>query len=66
MRELAANDGADERIQDVIHHDGPAGDVAERGFEFLADVGVGGAGAGIGARHFAVADGGEEHGDHGD
>ena len=34
--------------------------------DFAAHVGVGGAGAGIRARHFAVADGGEKHRDHGD
>src|SRR6202795_1159152 len=59
LRELAANHGADERVEDVIHHHGPASDVAERGMNFLPHVGIGGAGAGIGAGHFAVADGGE-------
>src|SRR3984885_468765 len=63
--ELAADDGANQRIQDVIHHDGPAGDVAESGIEFLANIGVGRAGRRIRASHFSVADGGKEHGDHG-
>src|SRR6202034_2530068 len=64
--ELAADDRANQRIQDVIHHDGPAGHVAEGGIQFLANVGVGGAGRRTRAGHFSVADGGEEHGDHGD
>ena len=66
LGQLAADDGADQRVEDVVHHDGPAGDVAERGFQFLADVSVGRTGGRIGAGHFAVADRGEEHGDHGD
>ena len=33
---------------------------------FLADVGIGGSGAGVGASHLAIADGGEEHSHHGD
>jgi len=62
----AAPDDADDGIQDVVHEHGPADDVAEHGVELAADVGVGGAGAGIDARHASVADGGEEHGHHGD
>ena len=54
------------RVEHVVHHHAPAGDVAEGGVDLLADVGEGGPGAGIGARHAAVADGGEQHGHHGD
>ena len=34
--------------------------------DLATDIGVGGARAGISAGHTAIADGGEEHGDHGD
>ncbi len=42
------------------------GDITKRGMNLLADVSVGGAGARIGARHFSVTNGGEQHGHHGD
>ena len=63
---LAAPDGADDGIEHVVHRQAPSGDEAQPGVDLAAHVGVGGAGAGIGARHAAVADGGEQHGDHGD
>ena len=63
---LADPDDADHRVEHVVHHHAPAGDVAERGIDLLADVGEGGAGARVGARHAAVADGGEQHRHHGD
>ena len=66
LGELATNNGADERVEDVVHHDRPTSDVTERGIQFLADVGVSGTGGRIRTSHFAVADGSEEHGDHGD
>jgi len=66
VRLLAAPDGADDRIEHVIHHHAPASDVTKRGIDFLADVGEGRAGTGIGARHAAIADGGEQHCHHGD
>ena len=65
MRLLAAPDGADDGIEHVIHDHAPAGDVAESGIDFLADVGEGGPGARIDSRHAAITDGGEEHGYHG-
>src|SRR4029077_19508310 len=52
LRELAANHCADKRVQNVIHHHGPASDVAELRMNLLTDVGVGRASAGIGASHF--------------
>ena len=64
--ELAAPDGADQRIQNVIHRHAPSGDVAQRGMNFPAHVGESRTGAGINTRHVAVADRGEKHGDHGD
>ncbi len=63
---LAAPHDADHRVEHVIHDHAPPGDVAERGIDFLPDVSERRAGAGIGARHASVAEGGEQHGNHGD
>ena len=65
VRLLAAPDGADHGIEQVIHYHAPAGDIAERGIDLLPHVGERGAGAGIGTRHAAIAEGGEQHGNHG-
>src|SRR6202046_2053917 len=51
-------------MQNKGHHHRPSGDVSKREMNFLADVSVGRAGARIRARHFAVADGGEQHSYH--
>ena len=61
VRLLADPDDADHRIEHVVHHHAPSGDVAERGIDLLTDIGECRAGAGIGARHASVADGGEQH-----
>ena len=66
MRLLAAPDGADDGIEHVVHDHAPAGDVAQGGVDFLADVGESRPSAGIGARHAAIADGGKQHRYHGD
>ena len=63
---FGAEGGADERIDQIIHHHAPADDIAEGGVHLLADVGVSRTGAGIDPGHAAIADGREEHGDHGD
>ena len=63
---LGAPNGADQRIENVIHRHTPSGDIAERGMQFAAHIGIGRAGAGIHPRHAAVAHGGEYHGDHRD
>ena len=65
-RRLGGESRADQRVEQIIHHHAPAGDVAERGMDFLSDIGVGGSGTGIDARHAAIADGGEQHRHHGD
>ena len=62
----AAPDDADQRVDDVIENKTPAGDVAETGMDFLADVKESRAAVRIDARHAAVADRGEEHRDHGE
>src|SRR5208282_3692197 len=66
LREFGANDGADERVEDVVHDHRPAGEITEAGVDFLPDVGVRRACARVDARHFAVADGSEEHGNKSD
>ncbi len=63
---LRAPDRANQRIEHVIHHHAPSGDVAEPGMNFLRDVGERRTRAGIRARHAAVADAGEEHRHHRD
>ena len=65
-RSLAAPDGADQRVEHVIHGHAPAADVAQRGVQLAAHVSVGGAGAGIEPRHAPVTGRGEQHGHHGD
>ena len=61
---LADPDDADHRIQHVIHHHAPAGDIAERRIDFLANIGESRPGAGIRPRHAPIADRGKQHGDH--
>ena len=63
---LADPDDADHRIQQVIHHHAPSGDVAERRIDLLSDVGEGGTRAGISPRHAPVTDRGEQHCHHRD
>ncbi len=63
---LADPDDADHRIEHVVHHHAPSGDVAERGIDLLADIGEGRASAGISPRHAAIADRRKQHGHHGD
>ena len=65
MRLLAAPDRADDWVEHVIHDHAPTGDITKRGVNFLADIGKRGTGAGVGARHAAIADRGEQHSDHG-
>ena len=62
---LTDPDNANHGIEHVVHYHAPPGDVAERGIDLLAYVGERGTGARIGARHPAIADGGKEHGHHG-
>lgn len=62
---LTAPDYADDRVQDVIHQHGPANDVSGLWMEFFGDVAEGGAGARVDTSHAAVADGREQHGEHG-
>ena len=66
LRGGAAPDRTDDGIEHVVHQHGPADDVAGERMDFFADVGVSGPGAGIDAGHPAIANGGEEHRDHGD
>jgi len=61
----AAPDGANQRIEDIVHDQAPAGDIAEGGMDFPADIKEGRAPVGIDAGHAAIADGGEHHGHHG-
>src|SRR5205085_12323176 len=63
---FGAPDGANQRIQNVIHGHAPAGDVSQAGMKLAADVSKSRAGARVSARHASVADGGEKHGHHGD
>ncbi len=63
---LSAPDGADERVDHVVHGHAPAGDEAECRMDLAPDIGVRRARAGIDARHASVADGGEHHRDHAD
>jgi hypothetical protein len=62
---LAAPDNANHGVENVIHHHAPTRDVAERGIDLLSNVGEGRPGAGIGPRHAAIAESGEQHGHHG-
>src|SRR6185312_3209650 len=54
----------DDGIQHVVHEHSPADDVTGEGVNFIGDIRVGGAGAGIDAGHASVADGGEQHRHH--
>ena len=66
MSLLRAPDGADQRVKDVVHHHAPSGDVTRCRMDFLRDIGEGRTGAWISARHAAVTNTREQHGDHGD
>src|SRR5262245_30263465 len=63
---LTDPDGTDHRIQHVIHHHAPAGDVAECRINLLAHVCECRTRAGIGARLASVANRSKQHGHHGD
>ena len=62
---LAAPHDTDERVEDVVERHAPAGHIPETGVQLFADIGVGRATLGIGARHATVAVGSEEHGNQG-
>ena len=63
---LADPDNADHRIQHVIHHHAPSGNVAESGVDFLSNVSKSRSGAGIGSSHPPITDRGKQHGHHRD
>ena len=65
-RDLAAVDRADHRVEHVVHDHAPSGDVAEARVQLLADVGECRPGAGVHARHSAVAHCRQQHGEHAD
>ena len=66
LRRRAAPNGADDRVEKVVHEHGPADNIAQQRVQFLANIRVGGTRAGIDARHAPIAEGGEQHGHHGD
>ena len=59
-----APDRANHGVEDVIHEHGPASKEAECGVEFLADVGVSGAGIGVDRGHAPIREGCEHHAEH--
>src|SRR5207248_11619588 len=64
-RLLGAPDGADQRVEHVIHHHAPARDIPDPRMNFLRDVSKRGTGTWIRAGHAPIADASEEHGHHG-
>ena len=66
LGQFAAQNRADQRVEDVVHHHCPARQVAQAGMNFLADVGVSGSRARIHARQHPVTDRREQHRHHGD
>ena len=63
---LGAPNRADQRIENVVHRHGPSSDIAERGMQFAAHVGIGRSRAWINARHAPIAHRGKDHGHHRD
>ena len=63
---LRAPDGANQRVDHVIHGHAPASDVAERRMQLAPYIRVRRPRAGIHPRHAAVAHGRKNHGDHRD
>ena len=66
LRGRAAPDGADDRVKQIVHEHGPTNNIAQQRVQFLANIGVGGAGAGVNTGHAPIAEGGKEHSHHGD
>ena len=66
MRLLRAPDGADQRVEHVIHHHAPAGYIAGGRMDFLGNIGERRTRTWISSRHPSVGNTGEEHGHHSD
>ncbi len=66
MRLLRAPDGADQRVEHVIHHHAPTSYIAGSRMDLLGHIGERRTRTRVGSRHAAVGNAGEEHSHHGD